>query len=62
MDEQDWLAARFNEHRGHLIAVAPRGRLYLVLRPVVRGQRIASIEVVADPDSLRQLEIAVPED
>ncbi|HEX3567597.1 MAG TPA: sigma-70 family RNA polymerase sigma factor [Acidimicrobiales bacterium] len=44
------------------VVVAPRGRLYLVLRPVVRGQRIAAIEVVADPDSLRQLEIAVPED
>jgi RNA polymerase sigma factor (sigma-70 family) len=44
------------------VVVAPRGRLYLVLRPVVRGQRIASIEVVADPDSLRQLEIAVPEE
>jgi len=44
------------------VVVAPRGRLFLVLRPVVRGHRIAAIEVVADPDSLRQLEIAVPED
>ena len=44
------------------VVVAPRGRLFLVLRPVIRGQRIAAIEVVADPDSLRQLEIAVPED
>ena len=44
------------------VVVAPRGRLFLVLRPVVRGQLIAAIEVVADPDSLRQLEIAVPED
>ena len=24
MDDQDWLAARFDEHRGHLIAVAYR--------------------------------------
>lgn len=44
------------------VVVAPRGRLFLVLRPVVRGQLIAAIEVVADPDSLRQLEIAVPDD
>ena len=44
------------------VVVAPRGRLVLVLRPVIRGQRIAAMEVVADPDSLRQLEIAVPED
>ena len=44
------------------VVVAPRGRLFLVLRPVVRGHRIAAIEVVAAPDSLRQLEIAVPED
>ncbi len=43
------------------VVVAPRGRLFLVLRPVIHGHRIAAIEVVADPDSLRQLEIAVPE-
>jgi hypothetical protein len=44
------------------VVVAPRCRLFLVLFPVVRDHRIAAIEVVADPDSLRQLEIAVPED
>jgi hypothetical protein len=44
------------------VVVAPPGRLFLVLRPVLRGRRIAAIEVVADPDSLRHLEIAVPEE
>jgi RNA polymerase sigma factor (sigma-70 family) len=44
------------------VVVAPLGHLFLVLRPVIRGNRIAAIEVVADPDSLRRLEIAVPEE
>jgi hypothetical protein len=44
------------------VVVAPRGRLLLALLPVARDRPIAAIEVGADPDSLRQLEIAVPED
>jgi RNA polymerase sigma factor (sigma-70 family) len=44
------------------VVVAPLGHLLLVLRPVVRGHQIVAIEVMADPDSLRQLDLAVPED
>jgi Sigma-70, region 4 len=44
------------------VVVAPLGHLVLVLRPVIRGHRITAIEVTGDPESLRQLEIAVPED
>ncbi|MFC6020764.1 sigma-70 family RNA polymerase sigma factor [Plantactinospora solaniradicis] len=41
------------------IVVAPRGRLLFALRVVVVGERIAAIEVVAAPDRLRQLQLAV---
>jgi RNA polymerase sigma-70 factor (ECF subfamily) len=41
------------------LVIAPRGRLMLVLRPTIEGGRIAEIEVIADPDSLRELEVAV---
>jgi RNA polymerase sigma-70 factor (ECF subfamily) len=41
------------------IIVAPRGRLLLVLRPTIRNGRIAAIDVVADPEHLRRLDVAV---
>ncbi|MGI8554336.1 MAG: sigma-70 family RNA polymerase sigma factor [Dehalococcoidia bacterium] len=44
------------------VVVAPRGRLFLVLRPTVRGDRIVEIEVLADHDSIREIEIAALED
>ncbi len=44
------------------VVVAPRGRVLLVLRPTVRGDRIVEIEVLADHDAMRELEIAALED
>jgi RNA polymerase sigma-70 factor (ECF subfamily) len=44
------------------IVVAPRGRLVLLLRLVIRHGKIIEIEVVADPAHLHQVRLAVPED
>jgi RNA polymerase sigma factor (sigma-70 family) len=41
------------------VVVAPRGRLLLVLQLVFANGRIAGIEAVADPERLRQLDLAV---
>ncbi|GAA1978245.1 sigma-70 family RNA polymerase sigma factor [Amycolatopsis minnesotensis] len=41
------------------VVVAPRGRLVLAITVTVEGDRITSYEVIADPDRLRQLDIAV---
>jgi RNA polymerase sigma factor (sigma-70 family) len=41
------------------VVVAPRGRLLMVLRPAVREGRIVEIEVVADLDRLRRLDLAL---
>ncbi|MFC9435807.1 sigma-70 family RNA polymerase sigma factor [Nocardia sp. NPDC057030] len=41
------------------IVVAPRGRLLLALAVTVRGGRVASYEVIADPARLRHLDLAV---
>jgi RNA polymerase sigma-70 factor (ECF subfamily) len=43
------------------IVVAPRGQLMLVLRPTIEEGRIVEIEVLADPDAIRELEVAVLE-
>ena len=39
------------------IVVAPKGRLLLVLVPTIEGGRIVSIDVVADPDRLRAVDL-----
>jgi RNA polymerase sigma factor (sigma-70 family) len=44
------------------IAVAPRGRLSLVLAVDIDGERISAIDVIADPARLRQLHLAVVDD
>lgn len=44
------------------VVVAPRGRLRLLLRLVIRGGKIAEIEAVADPAHLHQVRLAVPDD
>src|ERR1039458_6997508 len=44
------------------IVVAPRGRLFRVLRFTMAGDRIATMEVIGDPVRLRQLELAVLSD
>jgi hypothetical protein len=41
------------------LVVAPRGKLVMVLRFTIKDGRIAEIDVVADPERLRQLELAV---
>src|SRR5206468_3612790 len=38
-----------------VVVVAPRGQLLLVLRPTIEDGRIVEIEVLADPDSIREL-------
>jgi RNA polymerase sigma factor (sigma-70 family) len=44
------------------VVVAPRGRLFRVLTFRVSGGKITQVEVVAEPDHLRQLELAVLSD
>ena len=39
--------------------VAPRGRLVFVLQIALEGDRVAAIDVIADPERLRQLTLAV---
>jgi RNA polymerase sigma-70 factor (ECF subfamily) len=41
------------------VVIAPRGQLLMVLRPTIEDGRIVDIEVLANPDSLRQLEVGV---
>jgi RNA polymerase sigma-70 factor (ECF subfamily) len=42
------------------LVVAPRGRLELALAFGVEGERIVEIDVIADPERLRDLDLAVP--
>ena len=44
------------------VLVAPRGRLVLVITFKLKGERIIEIDVSADPDRLRQLDLAVLDD
>jgi hypothetical protein len=41
------------------VLIAPRGRLFRVLKFTFAGGRIAQIDVVADPTRLRGLNLAV---
>jgi RNA polymerase sigma-70 factor (ECF subfamily) len=41
------------------LLIAPKGRLFRVLRFTLAGEKIASIEVMGDPERLRQLNLAV---
>jgi RNA polymerase sigma-70 factor (ECF subfamily) len=41
------------------IVFAPGGRLQVVLALTISDRRIAAIDVIADPDRLRRLELAV---
>lgn len=43
------------------VVVAPRGRLVLLLRLTMKGDKIAEIEAVADPAHLQQVRLAVPD-
>ena len=44
------------------IIVAPRGRLFVVLRLTVTRGKIVEIDVVADPEHLRQLDLTILDD
>jgi len=41
------------------IVVAPRGQLLLALRLTIKDDKIAEIDVIADPARLHQLDLAV---
>jgi RNA polymerase sigma-70 factor (ECF subfamily) len=41
------------------IILAPRGRLSIVMTFKIAGQRVTEIEVIADPERLRRLDLAV---
>jgi RNA polymerase sigma factor (sigma-70 family) len=41
------------------IVVAPRGRLMMVMAFKFTGQKIAKVDIIADPTSLRQIDMAV---
>jgi RNA polymerase sigma-70 factor (ECF subfamily) len=43
------------------LVIAPRGRLLRVLTFTITGSTIAEIEVIADPERLRRLQLAVLE-
>jgi len=43
------------------VVLAPRGRLFRVLRFTFANGKIAGIEVVGDPERLRELDLAVLE-
>ena len=49
--------ARVNGSVG--LVMAPRGRLFLVLAFTFSGEMITDVDVIADPDRLRQLDLAV---
>ena len=44
------------------LILAPRGRLVRALRFTMAGEKIAGIEIIADPSRLQQLDLAVLED
>jgi RNA polymerase sigma-70 factor (ECF subfamily) len=41
------------------IEVAPAGRLFRVLNLIIRDGKIAQVDVIADPERLRALDLAV---
>ncbi|MGV9456220.1 sigma-70 family RNA polymerase sigma factor [Streptomyces sp. NPDC003635] len=57
-DRARWAAPALVDGRVGLV-VAPRGRLLLALRVRVEGERIAGYEVIAAPERLRDVEVAV---
>jgi RNA polymerase sigma factor (sigma-70 family) len=44
------------------VVVAPRGRLLLAIALTIEGERITEIDMTAEPERLRQLELAVLDD
>jgi len=75
MDEHDWLAERFEANRTHLRSVAyrmlgsrsdvddaVRNRPRVVFGFTMTRGKIVEIDLVADPERLRQLDLAVLHD
>jgi hypothetical protein len=56
---QNWRPNLPRFSRSRVVVVAPRAQLILILRPSIRDSQIVEIEVLADPDSLRALDLAV---
>ena len=44
------------------LVVAPKGRLFRVLRFTMAGEKIAAMEIIGDKERLRQLDLAVLSD
>jgi RNA polymerase sigma-70 factor (ECF subfamily) len=44
------------------VVVAPRGRLFRVLRFTIQDGKVVQIDVVADPGSLSRIDLAVLDD
>jgi RNA polymerase sigma-70 factor (ECF subfamily) len=44
------------------IVLAPRGQLFMVIRCKVRAEKIVAMDVIAEPERLRQLELSVLDD
>jgi RNA polymerase sigma factor (sigma-70 family) len=44
------------------VVVAPRGRLFSVMGFRIRGERIVAIDILADPERLRRLDLTVLDD
>lgn len=42
------------------VAVAPRGQLAMVIKVGFDGDRIATLDVISDPDRLREIDLAMP--
>jgi RNA polymerase sigma-70 factor (ECF subfamily) len=42
------------------LVLAPQGRLQRALKLSFEGGKIATVEIIADPARLRELEVAVP--
>jgi hypothetical protein len=42
------------------LVVAPRGRLRVALRLTIEDDKIVEIDVIAEPERLRRLDLAVP--
>jgi RNA polymerase sigma-70 factor (ECF subfamily) len=41
------------------LVIAPKGRLFRALRFILANETIAAVEVIGDPERLRQLDLAV---
>ena len=59
MDERDWLAARFQQHRPRLRAVAYRmlGSTSVIGALTLQNRRITTMDTLLDPARLARLDL-----